>query len=204
MFFNREWRLSVIFIFFLLGSLLTPFCWVLSVNLEGIISPTWKLVQELIWGGSFILLKLQDTLYSLPQERVEEKWTWWWEAIRGLRERRWKHRAAPLDKISSIHSANVCWSPVTMVPDPVLGTGESEIKVMASALKLQKLIFSPPSVWVCSFPPKRFQEDKTESWTFPSDPLDFINHKQKLTKQILQRFVCIFSFLLSSWFFKDV
>lgn len=107
---NIEWRMSVIFLFSFWGV-----SWPLSVgcspiNLGGIISATGRLAQKLTWGNSFILLKLQDTLYGLSQERAEEKWACCWEEIRGLQACEGFIRGGrsmeqwPLDTISSIHS----------------------------------------------------------------------------------------------------
>lgn len=59
-----------------------------------------------------------------------------------LHQRRWKHRATPLDKMPSIHSANVYWPPGLR---PMLGIGEPEIQVIAHAPAPQKLTVAPLS-----------------------------------------------------------
>ena len=51
-------------IFFLLGSLLTPFCWVLPIKLGGIVSCIWKLVQKLIWEGNFKSMKFPSQIHT--------------------------------------------------------------------------------------------------------------------------------------------
>lgn len=169
------------FSFFLLGSQLTPFCWVLPINLGGIISATGRLAQKLTWGSSFILLKLQDTLYGLSQERAEEKWAWCWEEIRGLQASSEEVEAQSSSLWTRYHpfTANICWLLVTMVPGPMLGAVEPEMEVSASAPCTSKTNIRTSKWLDLFFPSKGILRRQNSLEPSLLTHLAFVKHKKK-------------------------